>query len=137
MFIVTVDFKGTLANSDTKQFLAGMRTAAFGPIPAETQKANDLDFNADCIAIHLNLGPKTILGRILKPITSGNFPDFLAAICFSAKPTYIPHDADLISAISTAAGKFMESCGLLSQGTKTAAWAIPFVLGKWTATTAK
>jgi hypothetical protein len=89
----------------------------------------------DCIAIHLNLGPRTILGWLLKPVTSGSFPDFLAAICFSAKPKYIPHDADLIAAIATAAGGFMKSCGLLLPRTKAATWAIPFVLGKWVAIT--
>ncbi|MDP3093269.1 MAG: hypothetical protein Q8N16_00705 [bacterium] len=133
MFIITIDFKGSLANGDTKKFLAGTRSAAFGAIPRKIQEANELDFNTDCIAVHVSLGPKTILGRILRLVTSGNFPDFLAAICFSAKPKYIPHDADLIAAIAMAAAEFMKSCGLLLPGTKAAAWAIPFVLGKWAA----
>ena len=129
MFIVTIDFTGALKRADVPEFLSGIRKASFGAIPEEVRQANGLDPETDCIAIHLDFSSKTFLGRILKPITSGKFPGFLAAICFSAKPVYIPHDPAIIAAIATAAPDFLKSSGI-----KGAAWAIPFVLGKWVAT---
>ena len=127
MLIISIDRKGYLDRKDVSVFLAGLRWAAFGTIPQKIRERNELEFERDCIAIHLNIGPKTLLGRLLKPIISWRFPEYLALMFFSAKPKYIPHNADIIADISWVVAKFLKAKGLKDA----AAWAMPFPKGKW------
>jgi len=130
MFIVCIDFKGKLRKKDVGQFLEGIRISSFNAIPLDTRKENSLDFNTDCIAAYVSPG---LVGRLLGLLTSGKFPAFLTLICFSAKKSYIPHDADVIAEIAAAAKVFMLHCQLFKHAAEVAAWCIPFPMGKWEA----